>query len=48
MVLKNLTQEQKDKWKNICSDIIEQMDVLENAIKCDKIKNGRPTEQGVS
>jgi predicted nucleotidyltransferase len=36
----NLTQEQKDNWKNICSDIIEQIteqpDVLENVIRCDE------------
>jgi hypothetical protein len=34
MVPKDLTQEQKDNWKNICYDIMEQireqLDVLEN------------------
>jgi hypothetical protein len=36
MVPKNLTQEEKDNGKNICSDIMEriteQLDVLENVI----------------
>jgi hypothetical protein len=40
MVPKNLTQEQKDNQKNICSDIMEriteQLDVLENVITCDE------------
>jgi hypothetical protein len=38
MIPKNLTQEWKDNWKNICSDIMEQikeqLDVLENVITC--------------
>jgi hypothetical protein len=38
MVPKNIAQEQKDIWKNICSDIMEriteQLDVLENIITC--------------
>jgi hypothetical protein len=40
MVPKELTQEQKDNRKNICSDIMErvteQLDVLENVITCDE------------
>jgi hypothetical protein len=40
MIPKNLTQEQKDNRKNICSDIMEriteQPDVLENVITCDE------------
>jgi hypothetical protein len=40
LVPKNLTQEQKDNRKNICSDIMEriteQLDVLENVIACDE------------
>lgn len=40
MVPKNLTQEQKDKWREICSDILnymnEQPDFLGNVITCDE------------
>jgi hypothetical protein len=40
MVPKNLTQEQNDNLKNICSDIMEriteQPDMLENVITCDE------------
>jgi hypothetical protein len=40
MVPKNLTQQQNDNWKNICSDIMEQiteqLDMLENVITCDE------------
>jgi hypothetical protein len=40
MVPKNLTQEQKDNRKNICSDIMkritEQLEALENVITCDE------------
>jgi hypothetical protein len=41
IVPKNLTQEHKDNWKNIFSDIMEriteQLDVLENVITCDEM-----------
>jgi predicted nucleotidyltransferase len=41
MVLKTLTQEQKDNWKNFCSDIMEwiteQLDVLQNVITCEEM-----------
>jgi hypothetical protein len=40
MVPKKTSQEQKDRWKNISFDIMEQiteqLDVLENVIRCNE------------